>query len=175
MKIAEEISTTIETSVHTVKDSISNYGERIESAVSRLSKSGEQHAMIIEQLGPQIKKVAQVAEESGKLSAEVTRNINEVTVHLQYQDSVRQILEHMVKLVESLTRKGTELAESTGKIGSVDPERISEEVLKLMTGLFTTREEWKAFGYDLDEGVEAKGFQETKSKEEDFEGDVTLF
>ncbi len=175
MKIAEEISTTIETSVHAVKDSISNYGERIESAVSRLSKSGEQHATIIEQLGPQIKKVARVAEESGKLSAEVTRNINEVTVHLQYQDSVRQILEHMVQLVESLTRRGTELAESTEGIGEAELERISEEVLNLTKGLFSTREEWKAFGFDLDEGTKAKDVEEIKSGEEGLEGDVTLF
>jgi len=175
MKIAEEISTTIDSSVHTVKDSIGNYGERIESAVSRLAESGDQHALIIEQLGPQIEKVSRVAEESGELSSEVTRNINEVTVHLQYQDSVRQILEHMLQLVEELSRKGKSLADSLGTPDEDEAEAAAEEVRTLLSGMFTTREEWSAFGYDLDEGGDKEAEGEAVTGEEGFRGDVTLF
>lgn len=173
MKIAEEISTTVEISVHTVKDSIGNYGERIETAVSKLAHSGEQHARIIEQLGPQIEKVSRVAEESRQLSSEVTQNINEVTVHLQYQDNVRQVLEHLLEVLVELTRRGEQTAHAAGQLDHGEANAVEEEVKKLVTAMFTTREEWNAFGYQLDEGA-AKTKEEEK-REGDFEGDVTLF
>jgi methyl-accepting chemotaxis protein len=173
MKIAEEISSTMETSVHTVRDSIGKYGERIETAVSRLEQSGEAHARIIEQLRPQIEKVSSIVEDSGRLSSEVTQNINEVTVHLQYQDNVRQVLEHLLQLLVELSRKGEQVASVAGLLDHTDAKAVEEEVRKMVTGMCTTREEWKAFGYELEEEIGRNGVNE--QEKEVFEGDVTLF
>src|SRR6056297_1950346 len=176
MKIADEISTTIESSVHTVKDSISTYGERLQNAVEKLAHSGEQHAAVIEQLRPQIDKVSEVIEESQKLSSSVTDNINDVTVHLQYQDSVRQILEHMVQLLEVLAKQGAALTDQDGGISSAEKQTLRQEIEGLLKDLFTTREEWQAFGHELDEQLtEDELKQRKKADEADLSGDITLF
>jgi len=169
MKIAEEISTTIESSVHTVKDSIGTYGERLEKAVEQLAESGEKHSSVIEQLTPQIDQVSQVIEESQKLSASVTENINDVTVHLQYQDSVRQILEHMVQLFEKLAREGATCADDHVELKEDERAQQKQEVQDLLKSFFTTREEWDAFGHKLDEG------EKDTETEEKLSGDITLF
>ncbi len=176
MKIADEISTTIDSSVHAVKDSIASYGERLHSAVEKLAQSGEQHAAVIEQLRPQIDKVSEVIEESQKLSASVTGNINGVTVHLQYQDSVRQILEHMVQLFESLAGESAELVEQYGGLSSEDQQQQRRQIEELLKSLFTTREEWQAFGHELDEQLTQDELKERqKAEEAELSGDITLF
>jgi hypothetical protein len=43
----------------------------------------------------------------------------------------------------------------------------------MVTGMCTTREEWKAFGYELEEEIGRNGVNE--QEKEVFEGDVTLF
>ncbi len=176
MQIADEISTTIDSSVHAVKESIAAYGERLHSAVERLAQSGEQHAAVIEQLRPQIDKVSEVIEESQKLSSSVTDNINGVTVHLQYQDSVRQILEHMVQLFESLAGESADLVEEHGGLSSEEIQQPVQEIDGLLKSLFTTREEWQAFGYELNEHLTEDELRERqKAEEAELSGDITLF
>jgi len=176
MHIADEISSTIDSSVHAVKDSISSYGDRLHSAVEKLVNSGEQHTAVIEQLRPQIEKVSEVIEESQKLSAAVTDNINGVTLHLQYQDSVRQILEHMVQLFETLAGESGELAEKHGRLSSEELQQQKQEIDELLKSLFTTREEWRAFGHELEEQLSEGELKESKKPEEaELGGDITLF
>ena len=176
MQIADEISTTIDSSVHAVKDSISAYGDRLHAAVERLAHSGEQHAAVIAQLRPQIDKVSEVIEESQKLSASVTDNINGVTVHLQYQDSVRQILEHMVQLFENLAGESAKLIEQHGGLSSEEIQAQQQEIDALLKSLFTTREEWQAFGHQLDEKLTEDELKERqKAEEAELSGDITLF
>ncbi len=180
MKIADEISTTIDSSVHTIKESISVYGERLQNAVEKLSKSGEQHAAVIEQLTPQIDQVSQVIEESQKLSASVTQNINDVTVHLQYQDSVRQILEHMVQFFDKLTRDGVELSNELVRVDLSEIEQKKNEMQGLLESYFTTREEWEAFGHTIEEDLkehteDEAEYDNEKKKEAELRGDITLF
>lgn len=174
-KIAEEISHTIETSVQVVKESISSYGERLQNAVSKLIDSGKKHNVIIERFGPQIDKVSRVIEESEELSEEVTKNINEVTVHLQYQDSVRQVLEHMVELLEALAREGSKVASEHVRFDETELQKEAESIRSILSGLFTTREEWNAFDFELKEDVTQENTQEADGEEKEFEGDVTLF
>jgi methyl-accepting chemotaxis protein len=174
MKIADEISTTIESSVHTVKDSIGTYGERLQNAVEKLARSGEKHAAVIEQLTPQIDRVSEVIEESQKLSSSVTKNINDVTVHLQYQDSVRQILQHMVQLFETLAQEGADFSAENVKLSQSEIEGQANEVRRLLKTFFTTREEWQAFGHEIDEDM-VEVTDESASQKDEFSGDITLF
>lgn len=176
MQIADEISTTIDSSVHAVKHSIASYGERLHSAVEKLARSGEQHAAVIEQLRPQIDKVSEVIGESQKLSASVTDNINGVTVHLQYQDSVRQTLEHMVQLFESLASESADLVDQHGGVTSEEIRGQRQEIEELLKSLFTTREEWRAFGHNLEEQLTADELKDRqKAHAAELSGDVTLF
>jgi len=174
MKIADEISTTIESSVHTVKDSIGTYGERLQNAVEKLARSGEKHASVIEQLTPQIDQVSEVIEESQKLSSSVTKNINDVTVHLQYQDSVRQILQHMVQLFETLAQEGTDFSAEKVQLSQAEIEQQADEVRRLLKTFFTTREEWQAFGHEIDEAM-VEGNEESGTQKNELNGDITLF
>src|SRR6056297_834248 len=174
MKIADEISTTIESSVHTVKDSISTYGERLQNAVEKLAHSGEKHAAVIEQLTPQIDRVSGVIEESQKLSSSVTKNINDVTVHLQYQDSVRQILQHMVQLFESLAQEGVEFSAESEQLSQTEIEQQADEVWRLLKTFFTTREEWQAFGHEIDEDI-VEETEKSDTQKNELNGDITLF
>src|SRR6056297_787438 len=174
MKIADEISTTIESSVHTVKDSISTYGERLQNAVEKLARSGEKHAEVIEQLTPQIDRVSEVIEESQKLSSSVTKNINDVTVHLQYQDSVRQILQHMVQLFESLAQEGVEFSAESEQLSQTEIEQQADEVRRLLKTFFTTREEWQAFGHEIDEDI-VEETEKSDTQKNELNGDITLF
>lgn len=174
MKIADEISTTIESSVHTVKDSIGIYGERLQNAVEKLARSGEKHASVIEQLTPQIDRVSEVIGESQKLSSSVTKNINDVTVHLQYQDSVRQILQHMVQLFETLSQEGADFSAEKVQLSQAEIEQQADEVRGLLKTFFTTREEWQAFGHEIDEGL-VEGTEDSDTQKDELNGDITLF
>ncbi|MFP4618615.1 MAG: methyl-accepting chemotaxis protein [Spirochaetaceae bacterium] len=174
--IAEQINNTVENSVHKVRQSIEQYGKRIENSVRQLEKSGEAHSVLIEKLTPQIENISRVVQESRELSETVTGDLNEVTVHLQYQDTVRQILEHMVEILQQVTHRERELVGDPGEVDSREVENLKKELHSMVKSLFTTREEWQAFGYTLKEDLnnsDAKKREE--SSFEEFEGDVTLF
>ena len=174
--IAEQITTTVEESVHKVKESIEQYGTRIERSVNLLEKSGSEHSKLIELLNPQIEKVSEVVSHSQELSTAVTKDLNEVTVHLQYQDSVRQMLEHMITVIEKVSEKGRVLIGSVEEPDERKRERIEEELRSLVSETFTTREEWEAFGYSLNEDFESNKREEDGSQlHEELAGDVTLF
>ncbi len=174
--IAEQINTTVEESVHKVKESIEQYGTRIERSVNLLEKSGSEHSKLIELLNPQIEKVSDVVSHSQELSAAVTKDLNEVTVHLQYQDSVRQMLEHMITVIEKVSEKGRALIGSVEEPDQSNKERIEEELRSLVSETFTTREEWEAFGFSLNEDFESNKREEDGSElNGELTGDVTLF
>ncbi len=173
--IAEQINSTVENSVHKVKDSIEQYGGRIEKSVGQLEKSGKDHAELIEKLKPQIENVSQVVQESQELSESVTGDLNEVTVHLQYQDTVRQILEHMIGILEKVTEKGKELAGTPKEIDEEEVERLREEMRSIASSFFTTREEWDAFGHQLQESLEDGTAKKSEDDSNELAGDVTLF
>jgi methyl-accepting chemotaxis protein len=171
-EVAGEINSAIEEAVRTVSDAVEKYGSQIQEAVGSLEKTGEAHSRLIERLNPQVSKLSGIAQESQELSETVTENLNEVTVHLQYQDTVRQILEHMVSLFDELSRRGREMTEQLKLTEAVDREETREEVRTLLANLFSTREEWNAFGYTLEEKVEGT---ERPDYQESLEGDITLF
>ncbi|MFP4267251.1 MAG: methyl-accepting chemotaxis protein [Spirochaetaceae bacterium] len=174
--IAEQINNTVENSVHKVRQSIEQYGKRIENSVRQLEKSGEAHSVLIEKLTPQIENISRVVQESRELSETVTGDLNEVTVHLQYQDTVRQILEHMVEILQQVTHRERELVGDPGEVDSREVENLKKELHSMVKSLFTTREEWQAFGYTLKEDLNnTDGKKREESSSEEFEGDVTLF
>lgn len=173
--IAEQINSTVEESVYKVKNSIEQYGSRIEESVNQLERSGKEHSELIEQLNPQIEKISEVVSRSQELSETVTNDLNEVTVHLQYQDTVRQVLEHMMGVLEKITEKGREMTGDPKKIEPREVEQLQKEMNSLVTGFFTTREEWEAFGYSIQEDLEEKKSTSNDNTEEELAGDVTLF
>jgi methyl-accepting chemotaxis protein len=171
-EIAAEINRSIDEAVEAVSGAAEKYGSQIQDAVGRLEKTGDNHSRLIERLTPQVEKLSEITRESQELSETVTENLNEVTVHLQYQDTVRQILEHMVTLFERLSTRGKDIAAQSDIDETAEKEEMREEVRTILKQLFSTREEWNAFGYALEETLEdASG----NDKSESLEGDITLF
>jgi methyl-accepting chemotaxis protein len=174
-EIAEQINTTVEESVHRVKNSIEQYGTRIQRSVEKLESSGSEHAELVERLTPQVEKISDVVHQSQELSESVTSDLNEVTVHLQYQDTVRQVLEHMIEALEKMTEKGRELAGDPDSVPPEEAKRIREEMMSIVSGFFTTREEREAFGYEIKEDLEDERPEESTREDGELTGDVTLF
>lgn len=174
MSIANEMSSTIEKSVKTVNESIHVYGDRLAGVVNSLSESGRQHSEIIARLSPQIDKVGGVIEHSNQLSNEVTENINEITVHLQYQDAVRQILEHLVHIVEVVSSQNVSQAREQVELSEEDLQNEERQVEQQLKQFFTTREEWEAFGHRVEEKSPDSNTS-AGSRLHEMEGDVTLF
>lgn len=171
-EIAAEINRSIDEAVEAVSGAAEKYGSQIQDAVGRLEKTGDNHSRLIERLTPQVEKLSEITRESQELSETVTENLNEVTVHLQYQDTVRQILEHMVTLFERLSTRGKDIAAQSDIDETAEKEEMREEVRTILKQLFSTREEWNAFGYALEETLEdASG----NDRSESLEGDITLF
>jgi methyl-accepting chemotaxis protein len=171
-EIAGEINRSIEEAVETVSGAVEKYGNQIQDAVGRLEQTGENHSNLIDSLSPEVERLSGVAQESQELSDSVTKDLNEVTVHLQYQDTVRQILEHMIGLFSKLSSRGREQADQLEFHTEEDRRRVREEIRSMLKELFTTREEWNAFGFELKEELKENGENGYK---ESLEGDITLF
>lgn len=171
-EIAEEINRSVHDAVNAVSEAVEKYGNQIQDAVGRLEKTGENHSALIDNLSPEVERLSGIAQESQDLSESVTKDLNEVTVHLQYQDTVRQILDHMIAFLNKLVTPGKEQAEQLELYTEKDRERVRDELRSLLKELFTTREEWKAFGYALEEDLKDT---DTNTYKESLEGDITLF
>ncbi len=171
-EIAEEINRSVNDAVHAVSEAVEKYGSQIQDAVGRLEKTGENHSALIDNLSPEVERLSGIAQESQNLSESVTKDLNEVTVNLQYQDTVRQILEHMISFLTTLVTPGKEQAEQLELYTEQDRERVREELRNVLKELFTTREEWNAFGYVLEEELNDT---DTYTYKESLEGDITLF
>ena len=121
-------------------------------------------------LAPQIKNIASSVQKSKDLSESVTARLNEITMSLQYQDATRQILEHIVLLVEEIQKKFISHNQEMGFKERDDRKSINTNILANASKFFTVREEWIALNLELNESQ----LKENDEKE-DFQGDITLF
>ncbi len=168
--ITEKITTGIKEIGGTIASSFQHQSETLTSTVNHLQEAKESFHQMTFDLAPQIKNIASSVQKSKDLSESVTARLNEITMSLQYQDATRQILEHIVLLVELIQKdflalnihKELELKENR--------ELINTEILAKANKIFTVREEWITLGLELDE---------SKIDDDDniaeLQGDITLF
>lgn len=170
--IAERINTLIGATGDSVDDSFTRQSEHISHAIGLMKQSQQFLSKMADSLFSQVGGVENGIKDSEKLSDSVTKSLNEVITSMQFQDITRQVLEHVIELMQQLesdcrgefTRLGFDIDSGN--------EAAYEEVRTRAEKLFTVREEWEALGFDLDEGI---ADEEVPSHSEKFEGDVTLF
>ena len=109
------------------------------------------------------------------LSKKVTSKIERVTKSLQFQDKIRQILEHIgiiLSTIEDSTREKGLNPERRINAGEID-SRVREKALNT----FTVSEEWEALGVKINTsftGIDGNG-KDKELAEKEIKGDVTLF
>ena len=126
-------------------------------------------------LAPQIKNIASSVQKSKDLSESVTERLGEITMSLQYQDATRQILEHIVLLVEYIQEKFVSLKQENGLQEREDRESINTNLLANASKIFTVIEESLALDLELNESQLNENQLKEADKKEDFQGDITLF
>jgi methyl-accepting chemotaxis protein len=169
-QITGEITSCIKGIGGTIASSFERQSETLSTTVNHLQESKESFNQMTFALAPQIKNIGFSIQKSKELSESVTERLNEITVSLQYQDATRQILEHIIQLVENIQKDFSKLNLPDTISITTNKELLNKEVLALATKIFTVREEWLALGLVLDESK-----QEESDKEENLHGDITLF
>ncbi len=159
--VAVSIGSTLESARVNIHDSFKQQNGRIEDAVGRLEKGQADQLRRADILFPHVEKIGEGIESTRAISDMVQNELDNISASLQSQDSVRQIIEHMILFLQDLRKR----ASSAGF--REDPE-IIDELEKLLVRHFTTRAEWQAFGRTLDEALQTN----EKSMEKD---NITLF
>lgn len=148
--ISENINTSIlKVGTQLVKSS-KNHKEIMESGVKAIRQSQKNLLEVTTILTPQVALLGEGINESETLSSSVTADLNAIIVSLQYQDSIRQILGHEINLLNELRGIMENVLVSSGN--GVPKTGDRERILDLAKKYFTVRDEWLAFGLNIDEG-----------------------
>ncbi|MFW6361881.1 MAG: methyl-accepting chemotaxis protein [Spirochaetota bacterium] len=174
-EVAERIHATIETSVTSVNDSVCKYNKRIAAAVNRLEQSGHSYAALIQKLKPQISELQQIVGTSNELSSQVHENVDEISVQLQYQDRIKQILDHLACILTEIGEEAHESAHTHIQLGSAAEEELYTKLVQRAACHFSCDEEYAAFGLQDDIGLQTTHTDKTDTKEEKFAGNVEMF
>lgn len=166
--ISETIGQMFRETAETVDHSLEHQTTRIREAVGALEVSRDELGRVSSALEPQVKLLESTVETARGLSEEVTDELEKVTVSLQFQDAVRQILEHVLHYQEDLKEKYRSIQDLFGVEFPDDDAQFKARVEDALSRYFTTREEWGAAGVVLEERVEG-------AEEAHLKGDVTLF
>ncbi|ADK82019.1 methyl-accepting chemotaxis protein [Sediminispirochaeta smaragdinae] len=159
--VAQSIGSTLELADEKVRESFGQQRERIEGAIVRLERGQREQERRADILSPHIERLRKGVEATTSTSSSVQEGLDRISASLQSQDSVRQILEHMIEFLQELRHDSP--------VGIEDADSSMQKALEgRLSKRFTTRAEWNAFGLHLDES-----FQDSEKKEE--EGDITLF
>jgi methyl-accepting chemotaxis protein len=175
-EIAEQINATIQSSVQSVSASVEQYSARISTAVNRLEQSGAAYAALIKKLNPQIAELSNIVETSNELSSRVHDNVDEITVHLQYQDRIKQILGHLLQILQDIGVDAAMAVKTHGERLSKDEHELYTEMVEKASRHFTCDEEYAAFGLGgtINQNDE-NGSEAAPDKEPEFAGNVELF
>lgn len=166
-QIADQIRDTIQNSVTAVSDSVEQYSEKINSAVGRLEQGGQTYAALISKLNPQIDELSRIVGTSDELSSQVHENVDEITVELQYQDRIKQILDHLLQILREIGSDAQSTVSECGQWPEADEQQLYIEMVRQASQHFSCDEEFEAFGLDNQE--------ERERDETEFAGDVELF
>jgi len=97
------------------------------------------------QVEPQLVEVGTMISHSRGLSQNVTSELGDVTVSLQFQDRTRQILDHMA---EVLVAASASVVRSAGLESKKIPSKRRDEAFQEASRHFTVKDEWAL----IDEG-----------------------
>jgi methyl-accepting chemotaxis protein len=159
--VAVSIGKTLESARLSINDSFLQQNGRIEDAVSRLEKGQADQLRRADILFPHVEKIGAGIASTRAISDMVQKELDNISASLQSQDSVRQILEHMIQFLQ-------DLRERASGAGFREDPHMTGELEDILVRHFTTRAEWQAFGRSIDETLQ----KNEKSMEKD---NITLF
>jgi methyl-accepting chemotaxis protein len=164
--IAENIGKLVRNMSSSVKQAALLQQEKLEKSSEDLRNSQASILNVTESLSPQADKIRQSIMESEKLSEEVSHDLYEITVSMQYQDYIKQVLDHIVAILKELMTPLSELKVNMKNSGLQCTDIPIEDVKTLVGKYFTIQEEWNIFPDNQIKIPE----QETETK-----GNITLF
>ncbi len=169
-QITENISYKIKEIGSTIANSFQKQTVTLSTTVDHLQEAKKSFHQMTFDLAPQIKNIASSVQKSKDLSETVTARLGEITMSLQYQDATRQILEHIVQLVEEIQKEFLNLEIHKEFESKNDWDLINTKTLAKASEIFTVREEWISLGLELEESK-----IDEENKKVDLQGDITLF
>lgn len=142
---------------------------RMEGAIEKLVKEME---MVGTYLIEGVAAVGSSIEESKRLSEKVTAGLGEIIKSLQYQDIIRQVLEHIIQMFEDIKTASEERIREKDFLVRLNDKGLTEEVKKSASRHFTVREEWIAAGLSIEEDYHGN---DGALAGKQLKGDITLF
>jgi len=141
--IAEKMAATVQSVVQTVESSYGRQTERIQQSRAVIHRSEVDLRQWSAQVAPQLAKVEQMIHQSRSIAALVTTELDRVTVSLQFQDRIRQILEHLEQLTAGVSQR---LSGLPGLVGEPVTATAREDARKIAEKIFTIDQEWALTG-----------------------------
>lgn len=160
-EVAAAIGKTLESARLSIKGSYELQNRRIEDAVGCLEKGQKDQLRRADILFPHVERIGEGIESTREISEMVQGELDKISASLQSQDSVRQIMEHMIDFLQDIRAR-------IAVPGLGEDPRLAAELEDILANHFTTRAEWQAFGRTIDESL-----QKDQHKQE--KGDITLF
>jgi methyl-accepting chemotaxis protein len=185
--IATEIQKLAATS-KTVADTIGSNTVTIENQVTEFSRSQEtlmqESRVNLEQtvssieatvngLKPKVQAMSQSTEQASSVSRVVTERLNEISMAMQEQDAIQQIIGHMVDVLQMSVSETPDVHWGDGLEPQAAAE-IREKIREMAASCFSMKDEYEAIEHDGYVVVEKQAAVVLDDGSE-LDGDVTLF
>lgn len=141
-EIAEKMAQIVQEVVHAVDESFIRQGQRVAEAELHISESEKDLTQIADQIIPQVADVEKNFDEIHELSQVVSEQLSSITMALQFQDRIRQVLEHMSQALSEVSGQ----IRTTGQLStsSLESAQYEKKVEELLSRYFTMKEEFEA-------------------------------
>jgi methyl-accepting chemotaxis protein len=173
---SKTVADTIGSNTLTIEEKVTTFSRThqtlMEGSRDNLEKTVNSIEHTIGTLKPRIETMKESTESASRVSANVTAHLNEISMAMQEQDSIQQIVSHIVQVVETAIGE-TPDHRWAEQVDDENRARIVERTRELAAALFSMKEEYAAIehdGYAVVRSSEAVAQDGTK-----LEGDITLF
>lgn len=141
-EIAEKMALIVQEVVHAVDESFIRQGQRVGEAEIHIAESEKDLTQIAQELIPQVGDVEKNFDEIHEMSQVVSEQLSSITVALQFQDRIRQVLEHMSQALGDVS--GQISASGQLDVGGAEDSQYRTKVSEILSRYFTMREEFEA-------------------------------
>jgi methyl-accepting chemotaxis protein len=166
-KIADGINAAARSATEIVEGTFETLSEKTLASVEVLERANGELKNISAVLETQIRIIGLSLTESKDFSQTVSDELNDVTVNLQFQDLISQVLEHILAILRDVNGKLAAIPGNADYDITIDTVRIEEELQAIVKSKLTAKEEWDAAGMsDPMHGAQAEIFVNGETGEE---------
>ncbi|WP_028973630.1 methyl-accepting chemotaxis protein [Spirochaeta cellobiosiphila] len=166
--IAEKIVVIIDTVNNTIDESFESLHKKVKDTSLLLGEFKNDINHIVGDLVPQINNLKTSYGHNEVIMSSISQDISTITVDLQFQDSIRQILEHVISIHKDFQRECVNIDKSFEQQKDIQRE-VDKIIMEMATQHFTIEEEWNAVASIGDKPIK------TSSGNKEFAGNVELF